>query len=134
MIGIIGYYMYVNLAIITFHTLRGAFLVQTKFERIYRKRPFIFNKEDVLATLRIKMMKRVPEDKVETIDIMEKLKEATVSKMKKSGDYKYSFETGGDKFTYYAQQKIGPKPTLDAYFEGLQEEIDNRPKFGEFLD
>ena len=40
--------------------------------------------------------------------------------MKKSGDFKYTVETGGDKFTYYAQKKIGPRPTLEAYFEGIE--------------
>jgi len=33
---------------------------------------------------------------------MDQLKEANITKMKKSGDYKYTVETGGDKFTYYA--------------------------------
>jgi hypothetical protein len=48
------------------------------------------------------MKNRLPEEKITTIDIMEKLKETTKRKMKKSGDYKYQVETGGDKFTYYA--------------------------------
>jgi len=62
MLGAIAWFMYVNLSIIGYHSFRGAFLVQTKFERIYRKRPFICNKEDLYATFRIKMMNRIPDD------------------------------------------------------------------------
>ena len=102
MLGAIAYFMYVNLSIISYYSFRGLFLIQTKFERIYRKRPFIFNKEDLYATFRIKMMNRIPDDKVTTIDISEKLKEANLKKVKKSGDFKYTVETGGDKFTYIA--------------------------------
>ena len=102
MLGAIAYFMYVNLSVICYYSFRGAFLIQIKFERIYRKRPFICNKEDLYATFRIKMVNRVPEKDVTTIDIMEKLKETTLKRMKKTGDYKYSVETGGDKFTYYA--------------------------------
>ena len=88
MLFAIAYFMYVNLSIISFYSIRGLFLIQTKFERIYRKRPFICNKEDLYATFRIKMVKRIPDDKVITIDIMGKLNEGVVKRMKKSGALK----------------------------------------------
>ena len=67
------------------------------------------------------MVNRVPEEQVTTVDIMDQLQNSLAKKMKKTGETKFTVEVGGDKFTYIAQKKIDAKPTLEQYFEDLDE-------------